>query len=53
MGENEKSLNQGLIDKMISKYRGVKDNPLNGKTFTEIQIMAEKENGVTEDGRKN
>lgn len=52
MGENEKDFNQSLIDKMISKYRGVKDNPLNGKTFAEIQTIAEKEE-ATEDGRKN
>ena len=51
MSEN-KELNQDLIDKMIAKYRGVANNPLNGKTFAEIQELAEKENGVTEDGRR-
>ena len=50
MCTNEK-LNPDLIDKMIEKYRGVANNPLNGKTFTEIQKLAEKEIGVTENDR--
>ena len=50
MGENEEP-NKELISKMIEKYRGVANNPLNGKTFTEIQNLAEKEIGVTEDDR--
>lgn len=36
-------LNQELIDKMIKQHVGEKDNPLTGKTFREIQEMAEKE----------
>lgn len=52
MGEN-KELNQDLIDKMIAKYRGAANNPLNGKTFAEIQKLAEKENVVTENGGRN
>lgn len=36
-------LNQELIDEMIQKHLGEKNNPLNGKTFAEIQEMAEKE----------
>ena len=50
MGTNEE-LSPDLIDKMIEKYRGVANNPLNGKTFTEIQKLAEKEIGVTENDR--
>ena len=50
MGTNEE-LNPDLIEKMIEKYRGAIDNPLNGKTFTEIQKLAEKEIRVTEDNR--
>lgn len=47
----DKELNQDLIYRMIEKYRGAVNNPLNGKTFTEIQKLAEKEIGVTENGR--
>lgn len=47
----DKELNQDLISKMIAKYKGVANNPLNGKTFTEIQNLAEKEIGVTENNR--
>lgn len=36
-------MNRELIEKMLDKYRGKKDNPLNGKTFKEIQELAEKE----------
>jgi hypothetical protein len=36
-------LNQELIDEMIQKHLGEKDNPLTGKTFAEIQEMAEEE----------
>lgn len=36
-------LNQELIDKMIKKYIGTENNPLTGKTFAEVQEMAEKE----------
>lgn len=50
MGTNEE-LNPDLIDKMIEKYRGAANNPLNGKTFAEIQELAEKEIGVTKDGK--
>ena len=50
MGTNEE-LNPDLIDKIIAKYRGAVNNPLNGKTFTEIQKLAEKEIGVTENDR--
>ena len=50
MGTNEE-LNPDLIEKMIEKYRGAANSPLNGKTFTEIQNLAEKEIGVTEDDR--
>lgn len=50
MGTNEE-LNPDLISKMIEKYRGAIDNPLNGKTFTEIQKLAEKEIGVTKNGK--
>lgn len=50
MGTNEE-LNPDLIDKMIEKYRGIANNPLNGKTFTEIQKLAEKEIGVIENDR--
>lgn len=50
MGTNEE-LNTDLINKMIEKYRGVIDNPLNGKTFAEIQKLAEKEIGVTKNGK--
>ena len=50
MGTNEE-LNPGLIDKMIEKYRGAANNPLNGKTFTEIQKLAKKVIGVTENDR--
>ena len=50
MGTNEE-LNPDLISKMIEKYRGAANNPLNGKTFTEIQNLAEKEIGVTENNR--
>ena len=50
MGTNEE-LNLDLIDRMIGKYRGVVNNPLNGKTFAEIQELAEKEIGVTKDGK--
>lgn len=52
MGEN-KELNQDLIDKMIAKYRGTANNPLNGKTFAEIQKLAEKEDGLIENGGRN
>ena len=44
-------LNSDLIDRMIEKYRGAANNPLNGKTFAEIQELAEKEIGVTKDGK--
>ncbi len=47
----DKELNSDLIDRMIEKYRGAIDNPLNGKAFIEIQNLAEKEIGVTEDNR--
>lgn len=47
----DKELSQDLISKMIAKYRGVTNNPLNGKTFTEIQKLAEKEIGVTENDK--
>lgn len=47
----DKELNPDLIDRMIEKYRGVANNPLNGKTFAEIQELAEKEIGVTKDGK--
>ena len=50
MGTNEE-LNTDLISKMIEKYRGVTNNPLNGKTFAEIQKLAEKEIGVTKNGK--
>ena len=50
MGTNEE-LNPDLIDKMIEKYRGVANNLLNGKTFTEIQKLAEKEIRATENDR--
>lgn len=50
MGENEE-LNSDLISKMIEKYRGAINNPLNGKTFAEIQELAEKEIGVTKNGK--
>ena len=50
MGTNEE-LNPDLIEKIIEKYRGAIDNPLNGKTFAEIQELAEKEIGVTKDGK--
>lgn len=50
MGTNEE-LNPDLIDRMIEKYRGAVNNPLNGKTFAEIQELAEKEIGVTKDGK--
>ena len=50
MGTNEE-LNQDLIYKIIEKYRGAANNPLNGKTFAEIQELAEKEIGVTKDGK--
>ena len=50
MGTNEE-LNPDLINKMIEKYRGIANNPLNGKTFTEIQKLAEKEIGVIENDR--
>lgn len=43
--------NRELIEKMLEKYRGQKDNPLNGKTFSEIQELAEKE--VNDDVQKN
>ena len=36
-------LNQELIDEIIQKHLGEKDNPLTGKTFAEIQEMAEEE----------
>ena len=36
-------LNQELIDEMIQKHLGEKDNPLTGKNFAEIQEMAEEE----------
>lgn len=32
-----------MIKKILDKYRGTKDNPLNGKTFKEILAMAKKE----------
>lgn len=47
----DKELNQDLIYKMIEKYRGAANNPLNGKTFVEIQKLAEKEIGVTKNGK--
>ena len=47
----DKELNSDLIDRMIEKYRGAIDNPLNGKTFAEIQKLAEKEIGVTKNGK--
>lgn len=47
----DKELNQDLICRMIEKYRGAVNNPLNGKTFAEIQELAEKEIGVTKDGK--
>lgn len=50
MGTNEE-LNSDLVKKMIEKYRGAANNPLNGKTFAEIQELAEKEIGVTKDGK--
>ena len=50
MGTNEE-LNPDLIDRMIEKYRGTVNNPLNGKTFAEIQKLAEKEIGVTKNGK--
>ena len=50
MGTN-KELNPDLIDRMIEKYRGTINNPLNGKTFAEIQKLAEKEIGVTKNGK--
>lgn len=43
--------NRELIEKMLEKYRGQKDNPLNGKTFSEIQELAEKE--FNDDVQKN
>ena len=50
MGTNEE-LNPDLIEKMIEKYRGTINNPLNEKTFAEIQKLAEKEIGVTKNGK--
>ena len=50
MGTHEE-LNPDLIDKMIEQYRGAANNPLNGKTFAEIQELAEKEIGVTKNGK--
>ena len=50
MSTNEE-LNPDLIEKMIEKYRGTVNNPLNGKTFAEIQKLAEKEIGVTKNGK--
>ena len=50
MGTNEE-LNSDLIEKMIEKYRETINNPLNGKTFAEIQKLAEKEIGVTENDK--
>lgn len=47
----DKELNQDLVYKMIEKYRGAANNPLNGKTFAEIQELAEKEIGVTKNGK--
>ena len=47
----DKELNQDLVYKMIEKYRGAGNNPLNGKTFAEIQELAEKEIGVTKNGK--
>ena len=47
----DKELNQDLISKMIEKFRGAVNNPLNGKTFAEIQKLAEKEIGATENDR--
>lgn len=47
----DKELNPDLIDRMIEKYRGAANNPLNGKTFAEIQELAEKEIGVTKNGK--
>lgn len=47
----DKELNSDLIDRMIEKYRGAVNNPLNGKTFAEIQELAEKEIGVTKNGK--
>mgnify|MGYP001642294861 CR=1 FL=1 len=43
--------NRELIEKMLEKYRGKKDNPLNWKTFAEIQELAEKE--LNDDIQKN
>lgn len=36
-------LNVELVNKIIEKYRGVENNPLNGKTFAEIELVAKKE----------
>ena len=47
MGE----LNQELINEMIQKHIGEPNNPLTGKTFSEIQKMAEEE--LLTDGRDN
>ena len=44
-------INKELVEKMLKKYRGQKDNPLNGKTFAEIQELAEKE--LNNDIQKN
>ena len=44
-------MNKELIEKMLEKYRGQKDNLLNGKTFLEIQELAEKE--FNDDVQKN
>lgn len=38
-------LNVELVNKTIEKYLGTKNNPLNGKTFAEIELMAKKEFG--------
>ena len=50
MGTNEE-LNPDLIEKKKKKYRGTVNNPLNGKTFAEIQKLAEKEIGVTKNDK--
>ena len=35
-------MNEALIIKTINFWRGKKNNPLNGKTFKEIEQLAEK-----------
>ena len=41
----DKELNQDLVYRIIEKHRGAVNNPLNRKTFAEIQELAEKEVG--------